>query len=45
MELSVADVVPEWDDQVVLLGLEEDVVYTREGCRVLGERQQSFHLV
>jgi hypothetical protein len=45
MELSVADVVPEWDNQVVLLGLEEDVVYAHEGCRVLGERQQTFHLV
>jgi Xaa-Pro aminopeptidase len=45
MELSVEDAVPEWDDQVVRLPLEEDVVYTLEGCRVLGERQETFHLL
>ncbi len=45
MELSVADAVPEWANQMVLLGLEEDVVYTRDGCRVLGSRQEHFHLV
>jgi Xaa-Pro aminopeptidase len=45
MELAVAAPAPEWDGQVVSLGLEEDVVYTRDGCRLLGERQRAFHLV
>jgi hypothetical protein len=45
MELSVADTVPEWDGQKVCLSIEEDVVFTRDGCRVLGDRQRAFHLV
>ena len=45
MELSVADAVPEWDGQKVRFSIEEDVVFTREGCRVLGERQTDFYLV
>ena len=45
MELSVADAVPEWDGQKVCLSIEEDVVFTRNGCRVLGDRQTAFHLV
>lgn len=45
MELSVADVVPEWDGQKVCLSIEEDVVFTRDGCRVIGGRQTAFHLV
>jgi len=45
MELSVKGPVPEWDGQEVWLGLEEDVVYTREGCRCLDGRQTTFHLI
>jgi Xaa-Pro aminopeptidase len=45
MELSVADAVPEWDGQKVRLSIEEDVVFTRAGCRVIGERQTAFYLV
>jgi hypothetical protein len=45
MELSVADVVPEWDGQKVGLSIEEDVVFTRDGCRIIGGRQTAFHLV
>jgi hypothetical protein len=45
MELSVADAVPEWDGQKVCLSIEEDVVFTRDGCRVLGDRQTAFYLV
>lgn len=45
MELSVADAVPEWDGQKVRLSIEEDVVFTRQGCRVLGDRQTAFYLV
>ena len=45
MELSVADAVPEWDGQTVRFSIEEDVAFTRGGCRVLGDRQTAFHLV
>lgn len=45
MELSVKGPVPEWDGQEVLLGLEEDVAFTSEGCRPLDGRQTEFHLV
>jgi hypothetical protein len=45
MELSVADQIPEWDGQTVRLSIEEDVVFTRDGCRVIGDRQTEFHLV
>ena len=45
MELSVADAVPEWDGQKVRLSIEEDVVFTRAGCRVIGDRQTAFYLV
>jgi hypothetical protein len=45
MELSVADAVPEWEGQQVGLSIEEDVVFTRDGCRVVGDRQTAFYLV
>jgi Xaa-Pro aminopeptidase len=45
MELSVSAPVPEWSGQEVWLGLEEDVVYTRDGCRAIGGRQTAFHLI
>ena len=45
MELSITDRVPEWGNQEVRLPLEEDVVFTPEGCRPLDGRQTSFHLV
>ena len=45
MELSVTAPVPEWDGQDVRLSMEEDVVFTREGCRLIGGRQTAFHLV
>ncbi len=45
MELSVADAVPEWGGQKVRLSIEEDVVFTRDGCRVIGDRQTAFYLV
>ena len=45
MELSVTDAVPEWDGEEVRLAIEEDVVFTRDGCRVIGGRQTAFHLV
>jgi hypothetical protein len=45
MELSVTAPVQEWEGQEVRLSMEQDVVYTREGCRVIGARQTAFHLV
>ncbi|HMN30305.1 MAG TPA: hypothetical protein PKE45_19280, partial [Caldilineaceae bacterium] len=45
MELSVRDVVPEWDGEEVQLPLEEDVVFTGEGCRPLAGRQTEYYLI
>ncbi len=45
MELSVAAAVPEWGGQEVRLSMEEDVVYTPAGCRLLDGRQTMFHLI
>jgi hypothetical protein len=45
MELSVTDPIPEWGGQELRLGLEEDVVFTPEGCRPLDGRQTRFFLV
>jgi hypothetical protein len=45
MELSVRDVVPEWDGAEVQLPLEEDVVFSAAGCRPLAGRQTAYYLV
>jgi hypothetical protein len=45
MELSVRDTIPEWDGQEVNLSLEQDVVFTRQGCRLVDSRQEEFHLI
>jgi Xaa-Pro aminopeptidase len=45
MELSVTAPLPEWGGQEVRLGVEEDVVFTVDGCRVIGRRQTDFYLV
>lgn len=45
MELSVSDSVPEWDDQEVRMRLEEAVVFTRNGCRLIDGRQTEFYLI
>ena len=45
MELCVSGPVAEWDGQEMTLGLEEDVVFTEAGCRVLDGRLTEFHLV
>jgi Xaa-Pro aminopeptidase len=44
MELSVRDRLPERGGQVTL-ALEQDVVFTREGCRPIDGRQTDFHLI
>ena len=45
MELSVGGPLPEWGGQEVRMGLEEAVVFTRDGCRTLDGRQTEFYLV
>ena len=36
---------PEWDGNSLRFALEEDVVFTASGCRLMGERQNGFFLV
>ena len=45
MELSVSGPVAEWGGQEVRLSMEEDVVYTPAGCRVVDGRQTGFYLL
>ena len=45
MELSVEGPVPEWDGNSLRFALEEDVVFTASGCRLMGGRQNEFFLV
>ena len=45
MELSVQDVLPEWKNEEFRLSIEEDVVFTPDGCRLIGSRQMEFHLI
>jgi len=45
MELSVRDRILEWNGQEVTLSMEEDVVFTEQGCRLLDGRQVEFYLV
>ncbi|MCJ7736711.1 MAG: M24 family metallopeptidase [Anaerolineae bacterium] len=45
MELRAADAIPEWGPEMVSLSLEEDVVFTNEGCRLIDGRQTEFFLV
>jgi len=45
MELSVEGPLPEWGGEAFRCALEQDVVYTVDGCRVIDGRQTGFHLV
>jgi hypothetical protein len=45
MELSVNGTFPEWGDQEIRMGLEQDVVFTRDGCRPIDGRQTEFYLI
>ncbi len=45
MELSVTDVVPEWNGIRLRMSVEEDVVFTEEGCSLIGPRQERLHIV
>jgi len=45
MELSVSDSIPEWNGQEVRMSVEEDVVFTQSGCRLIDGRQTEFYLI
>ncbi len=45
MELSVTGEIGEWDGAPLRMSVEEDVVFTEDGCSVVGERQERLHLV
>lgn len=45
IELNCRVKVPEWDNQEVLIGLEQNASFTREGVIYLGGRQTSLHLI
>lgn len=45
IELNCRSVVPEWDNQEVVIGLEQDAAFTREGVIYLDGRQTVLHLI
>ena len=45
MELAVKGPLPEWGGQEIHMALEEHVVFTTDGCRLLDGRQTEFYLV
>lgn len=45
MELSIEDGVPEWDGQMVRLGVEHDVRFTSDGCLPFDIVQSAFYLI
>ena len=45
MELSVREELPEWGGQEITMALEQDVVFTKSGCRPIDGRQTEFHLI
>ncbi|MBU4495607.1 MAG: M24 family metallopeptidase [Acidobacteria bacterium] len=45
VEFSSTTSVPEWDGQDVRIGFEEDVVFTRDGCRYIDGHQKKLLLI
>ena len=45
MELSSGGQLPEWGEKEIQFAMEQDVIFTREGCRPIDGRQTEFHLV
>jgi Xaa-Pro aminopeptidase len=45
MELSIEDIVPEWNHQRVPCQTEQIVKFTKDGCQPLDSVQTSFHLI
>jgi hypothetical protein len=44
-ELSVDGVIPEWDNDVVRMSTEEQIMFTRAGVKFIDGRQTAFYLV
>jgi Xaa-Pro aminopeptidase len=44
MELSVEKSIPEWSKDDFRLGIEEDVLFIHNHCRLIHSRQKAFHL-
>jgi Xaa-Pro aminopeptidase len=45
MEFSATTKVPEWDNQEVVIGYEEDAFFDGESCRFIDGRQTDFYLI
>jgi len=45
IEFSATTKVPEWDNQDVRIGYEEDAIFTKEGCRFADGRQKALLLI
>lgn len=45
IEFSSTTTVPEWDNQDVRIGYEENALFTKEGCRFIDGRQLKFYLI
>ncbi|MFB0566284.1 MAG: M24 family metallopeptidase [Candidatus Aminicenantaceae bacterium] len=45
IEFSCTTKVPEWENQDVRIGFEEDAVFTGEGCRFIDGHQIKFYLI
>ena len=45
MEFSVAAIIPEWGDELVRLGVEEDMITTENGARFIDGRQENIYLI
>jgi Xaa-Pro aminopeptidase len=45
MEFSVSGSVPEWNNEVVRLGVEDDIIFTKEGAAFIDGRQEKIYLI
>jgi Metallopeptidase family M24 len=45
IEFSCTTAVPEWDNQDVRIGYEEDALFTEKGCRFIDGRQTQIYLI
>jgi len=45
IELNCRSLVPEWDNQEVVIGVEQDAAFTRQGLVYLDGRQTRLHLI
>lgn len=45
VELNTVNTIPEWDDQKVILAMEDDAYLTEEGFKFFRPRQEKFYLI